>query len=121
MPTAPVTVTRRPAPGQGCRTPARARLVPATVRTTAAALQRNSGRVTVRVAVAGVGRLRVLVLRNGRQIAATRAAVVTSGRRSVIVTLPPGARRAGQLTLRLRTTAPVGRATRTASGTLVIR
>jgi hypothetical protein len=116
-----VRVTRGPAPGQSCRTPARARLVPATVRTTAAALRARGGRVTLRVAVSGVGRLRVQVLRNGRQVAATRSQVVTAGRRSVLVTLPPAAREPGRLTLRLRSTAPVGRATATSGGTLVIR
>jgi hypothetical protein len=119
-PTAPVSITRNPAPGQRCTTPARVRLVTPTVRTTAAALKRSRGQLRFRVVVRGVGKLTVTVTRNGRAVATTRTVVVSTGRPFVTLDLPPAARTKGRLGLRLTSVAPVGRASSTSTGSIVV-
>lgn len=116
-PTAPVTATRNPAPGQSCTTPARVRLVTPTVRVSEAALRRAGGKMRLRIVTAGVGRLTVSVASGA---ARTKPILVATGRRSVTVDLPRALWREGRYPIRLVTVAPTGKKTRTTTGTLVV-
>ncbi len=117
MPTAPVTATRNPAPGQSCTTPARVRLASPTVRVSAvgaaarrrqaAHAHRDGGRRSTHgVRAAGAAK--------------TKPILVSTGRRSITVSLPRALWREGRFSIRLVTAAPTGKKTRTTTGTLVI-
>lgn len=117
VPTAPMTATRDPAPGQSCTTPARVRLASPTVRVSASALRRAGGNLRMRIVTAGVGRLTVSVAAG---TARTKPILVSTGRRSITVSLPRVLWREGRFPIRLVTAAPTGKKTRTTTGTLVV-
>ena len=111
----PPPATRRPA--SRCTTPARVRLVSPTVRVSASALRRAGGKLRMRIVTAGVGRLTVSVAAG---TARTKPILVSTGRRSITVSLPRVLWREGRFPIRLVTAAPTGKKTRTTTGTLVI-